>query len=230
MTDRVLTEIELPPHRGAVPGQRPLAPEQRGLAAPQGELPRPVPPGPGPLFRPRSRRPSSSPATRRCCARLGYAREALLGKPYTKLLPPASRAAYLRRPTVLSAARRNGDALGQGGRRRHRRVDRHHADHGCRRRLRPLAQRRPRRDRAQRLANALTQQGGRTGAGQRASCAASTGTGGVHLRRLARPQGAVAHAWRRSAPSWLRTTAACWAARATNTSTTWSRPAAGSAS
>ena len=195
VTERVLTERELRRRTEELSqANARLRADQRRPATAQGELPRPVPPRPRPLFQPRRPAAGWPPATRRWCGRWATRGEELIGRPYTLLLTPAGRAAYRADRTVFQRpgemetrwVKRDGtvidvwigtttikDEEGRFIRSRSVALD--------------LTERK-------RLADEPARQGRRAGAGQRPAAPHQPGTGRFHLRRVARPQGTVAHA------------------------------------
>ena len=160
---------------------------------------------------------------------LGYSREDLLGKPYTRLLTAEGARRFLQDP----------GAYARTGRGRARWVKKDGSVIDVWVRTAPILDEQGRFVRSRSAAQDVTEtqppgqrrprQGRGAAAGQRAAAAHQPGAGGVHLRRLARPQGAAAHAGgvQHLPAAGLRRRR--WAATGPSTSATWSRPAAASA-
>ena len=95
ITERVLTERELRRRTEELSQANERLPrDQPRPAAAQGELPRPLPPRPGPLLQPRRPRPARRLQRDHAAQRWATPGEELIGRPYTQLLTPAGRAVF----------------------------------------------------------------------------------------------------------------------------------------
>ena len=138
-----------PPHAGTVAGQRPAAADQRRPARLKESYRDLYHHAPVLYFSLDSARAILWPSTISMLRIAGLLAEALLGQPYTRLLPPAAREAFLQDPAGVAAARRAGNAMGQAGRHRHRRLDRTTTIKDEKGEFVAVAQRGPRHDRTQ---------------------------------------------------------------------------------